>query len=392
METVDASHMRAMNCSILLKLIWKHHRISRADISRMTRMSRSTVSAIVAELMDRGLVKELGNGPSNGGRRPMMLAFQEDAYTILGLQVSAHSIAAATINLNGVVRSWKIQACDVLGAPAEAFELVQKMIADSAATSFRENMPLIGMALAHPSLVDRKEAINFASWESALRSVLPIPVHFDSDANFGALAELWWNQSEQPRHLGFFQLDETLSFGLMMRSQDQQYSFGVSSSLGHLLLAAPKGVQTLHQQMSRASCKKNSKFSTLSEIFEAAQCGDVDAEQWLEQAASPLALTLYNTQALLQLDRIVIGGLWRQETGRLIAAIESLEAVHGQASAMPLTNWLVPSFRGDQQIALGAGTRVLERVLEDLSLFPARCYVETIPCSGSTGEISLSME
>ncbi|WP_141733157.1 ROK family transcriptional regulator [Oligoflexus tunisiensis] len=362
METVDAAHMRAMNCSILLKLIWKHHRISRAEISRITRMSRSTVSAIVTELLERGLVTETGIGPSNGGRRPMMLAFQEDAFSIIGFQISAHSVSAATLNLNGVVRRWATQPCKVLEQPAEALALVHTMIEEAAAQAFRENMPLIGVALAHPTV----QEMEFASWENLLRERLTIPVYLDSDAHFGALAELWWNQESEPRHVGYFQLSETLGFGLLIR--DEQKSYGVSGQLGKLLHETEAKIQSLHERIG----EKAARPRKLSEIFEAAAAGDVSAEEWINAAAEPLALTLYNAQTLLQLDRMVIGGLWRSQTSRLKTLVAQLEAIHGQAGAVPVNEWLVPSFRGDQQVALGGGTRVLERMLEDLSLFPAK--------------------
>ncbi len=386
METVDASHMRAMNCSILLKLIWKHHRISRADISRMTGMSRSTVSAIVSELMDRGLVKELGIGPSNGGRRPMMLAFQEDAFSILGLHISAHSIAAMTMNLNGVMRRWFVQPCAVFASPDAAFDLLNRIIDDTAAQALKVGTPLVGLAFACPQQPrGTAEDLDFAEWEAKLKSLVNIPVYRESDANFGALAELWWNVDSQPRHLGYFELDETLSFGLMTRDNRQEQSFGVSGHLGKLLVSSAcasnlLSTRSLDQlasgnhlvEAAREFLPKDG-LTSVADIFAAAIAGNSVAEQILDRAAAPLAMTLYNTQALLQLDRVVIGGLWRQETVRLGQQLEKLQDLHGPASHLSIQEWLVPSFRGDQQIALGAGTRVLEKVMEDLSLFPAKC-------------------
>src|SRR3712207_9490684 len=67
-----------MNSTTLLRMIWQEQEISRADISRMTGMSRSSVSAIVAELLDRDLVSEQGVRHSSSGRRPMMLSRSEE--------------------------------------------------------------------------------------------------------------------------------------------------------------------------------------------------------------------------------------------------------------------------------------------------------------------------
>src|SRR4051812_22862027 len=71
----------------LLRMIWTEERISRAEIARRTGLSRSTVSAVVGDLLASGLVAELGSGPSRGGRRPIELQFQYDSHGILGVDL-----------------------------------------------------------------------------------------------------------------------------------------------------------------------------------------------------------------------------------------------------------------------------------------------------------------
>ena len=68
----------------VLRLIWDERAISRADIARRTGLSRSTVSEVVTELLATRLVDEAGEGASSGGRRPIVLEFQDDACVILG--------------------------------------------------------------------------------------------------------------------------------------------------------------------------------------------------------------------------------------------------------------------------------------------------------------------
>ena len=57
----------------------------RAEIARRTGLSRSTVSEIVTTLMATKLVAETGVGASRGGRRPVVLTFQDQARVILGV-------------------------------------------------------------------------------------------------------------------------------------------------------------------------------------------------------------------------------------------------------------------------------------------------------------------
>ena len=82
----------------VLRLIWDKKRISRAEIAREAGLSRSTVSEIVGEILPMGLVAEVGEGPSRGGRRPIVLEFQDDVCTILGVEIFAMLHRQETIN------------------------------------------------------------------------------------------------------------------------------------------------------------------------------------------------------------------------------------------------------------------------------------------------------
>ena len=67
--------LKQLNAGQLLNLLRSHNPCSRADLVRMSGLSAPTVSSTVAYLQRKGLIKELGLGTSNGGRRPDMLCF-----------------------------------------------------------------------------------------------------------------------------------------------------------------------------------------------------------------------------------------------------------------------------------------------------------------------------
>ena len=57
-EVLGASAIRAQHSRLILNLLWEEREISRAELARRTSLSRSTVSAIVSDLLDTGLVGE----------------------------------------------------------------------------------------------------------------------------------------------------------------------------------------------------------------------------------------------------------------------------------------------------------------------------------------------
>lgn len=77
MDIADQAFVKKVNQKLLLKEILKNSPISRAKLSEMTGLNKSTVSSQVSTLMKENLVFEIGQGQSSGGRRPVMLVFNK---------------------------------------------------------------------------------------------------------------------------------------------------------------------------------------------------------------------------------------------------------------------------------------------------------------------------
>lgn len=73
MDIADQTFVKKVNQKLLLKEILKNSPISRAKLSEMTGLNKSTVSSQVNTLMKESMVFEIGQGQSSGGRRPVML-------------------------------------------------------------------------------------------------------------------------------------------------------------------------------------------------------------------------------------------------------------------------------------------------------------------------------
>lgn len=190
------------NLSDVLQLIWREQHISRAEIARQRELSRSTVSLIVDELLKLGLVQEVGVGESRGGRRPIVLRFNDDAAVILGVDLGATHVAVTLTNLRGTVLSWETQKHPVREDPPGALALVDTLAERCLETWGGSQRLLMGVGMAVPSPVDpeRPELLHevlVPGWKGVnvsrrLHKRFRVPVIVDNDANLGALAERWW--------------------------------------------------------------------------------------------------------------------------------------------------------------------------------------------------------
>ena len=104
MEKATRQHTREHNQNLVFKTIITHDQISRAEISRKTRLTRTTVSGIVADLISHGLVEEVGLGPSFGGKNPILLRLVEDSRLMIGIDISHNQFRGATVNLRGKIK------------------------------------------------------------------------------------------------------------------------------------------------------------------------------------------------------------------------------------------------------------------------------------------------
>ena len=155
---VDPDRPRPL-ADAVLRLIWNEKRISRADIARLAVLSRSTVSEIVGEILPTGLVAEVGVGESRGGRRPIVLEFQEDTRVILGVEMGAAHVSVALTDLRGRVLAWQEREHSVRTDPVGTRALILELCEACLATRGQDSCGLVGIGIAAASPVDPEQKL-----------------------------------------------------------------------------------------------------------------------------------------------------------------------------------------------------------------------------------------
>ena len=91
--------IRDINTQSVIRTILANGAVSRASIASQLGLTKATVSAIVQELLDRGIVLETGSDNTKKGRKPILLQINKACGYVISIDLSIETITLMTSNL-----------------------------------------------------------------------------------------------------------------------------------------------------------------------------------------------------------------------------------------------------------------------------------------------------
>jgi predicted NBD/HSP70 family sugar kinase len=349
---------RRANRSLLLGTLHRDGPVSRADLAKVTGLTRATVSAVVRELIDESLVEELGlREGSSVGKPATLVGIDADGRHVLCVDVSSPTqLVGALVSLDGKVvvrRTYERQGKTGRAAVA----LVKKICKDLVADADHE---LLGIAIATPGIVDAAGVVTTAAhlgWSQLpladeLRTAFDLPVAVLNDANAAALAELTFGGTATC-HLICVRVDEGVGAGLVL---DGRLFTGTSNAAGEI------GHVVVNPDGAMCACGKRGCLETeVSEVLlnRRLQAADADERAILHGAGEHLGAALATVLSALDLTEVVLSGAAPVTTETFRSAAHATIA----ARTMPaLADRLVvrPGSFGFDDVIVGAAARVLD--------------------------------
>lgn len=252
----DRTLMKQSNQQLVLQLIQGRGPISRKDIAQLTGLSPAAVSGITAELIERGLVLEVGEAETEGraGRRAVLLRLNAHAGYVVGVKYSIRAIDAVLTDLDANVlytislpfafaeRARQSAANTVPNAVVEVtVQTIEQLLAKTAI----EPAKLVGIGVAINGIVDAEAGISrFAphfGWRDAplaapLAARFNIPVYLENDARALAIAEQWFGVGRDVDTFLVVAVGYGIGGGFVVNGRLHRGALGGAGEFGHLPL------------------------------------------------------------------------------------------------------------------------------------------------------------
>jgi predicted NBD/HSP70 family sugar kinase len=336
-EILEQSGLRRHNLGIIFRAIRDSGSISRAQLAKITGMTKPGVTNIVDELLERGLLSQgAEESRQNRGRPGVLLRINAQATSIIVIELRAFHTSVVAFDLLGQ-EFYRERATTVYNlTPEERVTEVQPMLERSIQSASRQAARIAKIIVVVPGIVDAETKITSSSlnWEKLellqhIKNVVPasVPIEVNTVAKLAAMAEYRYivRASKSSKQLLHLELGITPGIGIV---QNGELQLGANLSIGNIAhisinqhgrlcrcgkigcIETEIGFKVLIENTCPDLVKDWGKDSEyyLSEIIKRAESGDQEVVKGIELIAESIATTLSFLIPVLDPDRVVLGG------------------------------------------------------------------------------------
>lgn len=257
-KKTDQDVMRENNKKLVLKTLFNAGQTSRSSIASAVHLQKSTVSSIILELHEDGLIEELGIGEASnaGGRRPNLIQFNYRYGYVLAFDMGARHLRYSVNYMNGEViqkESLRLTGHSI----KDVFQMMQQVI--SGLSAFDTMNGLLGIAVSAHAPVHENEIryspfleLDSFSLLEALQGIVDVPIRFENEANLTAISirDFWYYSGEEP-------LSSLLALNI-------HNGIGVGTIINEQLY---HGMQGLAGEIGRSVIYKDGQVYRLEELY-----------------------------------------------------------------------------------------------------------------------------
>ncbi|MDO8549387.1 MAG: ROK family transcriptional regulator [Ignavibacteria bacterium] len=385
--------VRNINRSMILNIIRNKQPLSRTKIARMTRLNKSTVSSIVAELINEELVFEQKTSDPNVGRNPLDLSLKLGKYFVGAISIDAALTRFAIADIDGSV----LGTSSIDSEPKKPVEFLERCRTELDMLCEQLNIKnLEGLGFSIAGIVDSKNLIvNFApnlGWEDfdigkVIKELWPNIgiLAVGNDAKCSAMAELWFGTHKlNLSNFVFLQIGPGIGSGIVVENKILDGELHASGEVGHMVLyeggelcicgnhGCWERYASDRATVKRYIARKNGLLDNptnlkIDDIIEAAKNNDGIAREVLTQTGYYLGLGIANIIKFIDPHVIIVGGRIIQAWDFVYPEINDVvkkRAFYGKRRVISI----LPTSLQIRPRLLGAATLAIKVIFDDYKI------------------------
>lgn len=304
---------------------------SRAQVAGATGLTKASVSSLVLDLLDAGVIREIGLNPQGRGRPGVGLELSPSR-AVMGMEVNVDYISAAVVDLSGQVLRREIRERDNRNSPDKpVLAALAGLAARVRGAAGEQGVDVVGGGLAVPGLVDPARArvltapnLGWVNVDLDLDALLPetaLGVALFNEANAAALAELR-HRPDRAANFLFVSGEVGVGAGIVIGSELFTGPGGHAGEVGHIVVDPDGG----HCSCGGTGCLEtvagqdaifiaaglapdgSSRSAAMSALLQALEGGAPKAVSAVERAGRCLGIALASTARVVDIDSVVLGG------------------------------------------------------------------------------------
>jgi N-acetylglucosamine repressor len=378
----------------VLHLLRTRGALSRADIARLTLLTKATASRIIAHLLSRNLVREVGVGRLRRGRRPILYEFNTASAIALGVEVHQEGCQAVVTELDATpLRSYAYTLPDT--KVGSFIDVLERIVA-----AVRREFPqqLVGIGIGIPGIFDyRRQTVVLAEhleWVDValvnlIRERTSLNAYVVNRANAAALGEKWYGAGRGRDDLVFINIGAGIKAGIVVGGELYWGSNGSAGEIGHMTivpdgppclcgkrgcleaLASVNAILDRVRGLIRAGRSEAlaARFGpagaalTRPALLLAAEAGDPTVLDALHEAATYIGIGVANMINICNPERVILGGLASQAPPGFADTIRRVALAHAFSISKQATDIVVAEL-GQDAVAIGAAALLLSDFLQ----------------------------
>lgn len=395
----DQAFVRETNLSQVLRLIHSQSPLSRAQLAAITGLNKSTVSSLVDELIENGLVHETGSNLGGTGRPATLLEINPQAGNIIGVELGVDFVSVAVTDILGNILWRRREDADPSNNQDKMISQTLVIVKDAIAAGKRKGYKFLGLGLTTPGTVDlNKGVLIFAPnlhWHNVpfvkiFSENTKLRVFIENDANAAAIAEHLFGTTRQCQDFLFVFAGVGIGGGLFLDGKLYRGKNGYAGEIGHSPIMAEPSQNVCHcgnrgcwetyanqysiiqRVQARLEVRRSSIIPKLMAeqnlplgiplIKQAADAGDREAIDSFREAGLAMGQGLAGLINIFNPEKIIIGGPLSIAGEYMLPAIKETVKQHAMPGIVPQAEISLSPFGPDASL-IGAVAIVVDDIL-----------------------------